>query len=77
MPRGRPYASWLRQLESCLRDTGMAGLASAYEGAPSQGARGDAAGVCPIPDLMIPNLTWKHTDGRGYHEQTDKISLCF
>ena len=26
---GRPRASWLRQVESYLKDTGMAGLASA------------------------------------------------
>ena len=30
MPRGRPHASWMRQVESYLRDTGMAGLASAW-----------------------------------------------
>ena len=30
MPRGRPQASWLRQVESYLRDTGMAGLASVW-----------------------------------------------
>ena len=30
MPRGRPKASWLRQVESYLRDTGMAGLATAW-----------------------------------------------
>ena len=30
MPRGRPHASWLRQVESYLKDTGMAGLASAW-----------------------------------------------
>ena len=29
MLRGRPHASWLRQVESFLRDTGMADLASA------------------------------------------------
>ena len=29
MPRGRPHASWLRKVESYLKDTGMAGLASA------------------------------------------------
>ena len=28
MPRGRPQASWLRQVGSYLRDMGMAGLAS-------------------------------------------------
>ena len=30
MPRGRQRASWLRQMESYLRDAGMAGLASAW-----------------------------------------------
>ena len=30
MPRGRPHASWLRQVASYLKDTGMAGLASAW-----------------------------------------------
>ena len=29
MPRGRPQPSWLRQLEPYLKDTDMAGLASA------------------------------------------------
>ena len=27
---GRPHASWLRQVKSYLKDTGMAGLASAW-----------------------------------------------
>ena len=27
MPRGRPHASWLRQVVSYLKNTGMAGLA--------------------------------------------------
>ena len=30
MPRGRPHASWLRQVESYLKDMGMAGLTSAW-----------------------------------------------
>ena len=30
MPMGRPQAPWLRQMESHLKDTGMAGLASAW-----------------------------------------------
>ena len=30
MPNGRPHASWLRQVESYLTDTGMASLASAW-----------------------------------------------
>ena len=29
MPSGRPHASWLRQVESCLKDTGITGLAMA------------------------------------------------
>ena len=30
MPRGRPQASWLGQVESYLKDMGMAGMASAW-----------------------------------------------
>ena len=30
MPKGRPQVSWLRQVESYLKYTGMAGLASAW-----------------------------------------------
>ena len=30
MPRGRPHASWLRQVEFYLKDTCMTGLASAW-----------------------------------------------
>ena len=30
MPRGRPHASWLRKVESYLKDAGLAGLASAW-----------------------------------------------
>ena len=30
MPRVRPHASWLRKVESYLKDAGMAGLASAW-----------------------------------------------
>ena len=30
MPRARPHALWLRQVESYLKDTGMAGLASVW-----------------------------------------------
>ena len=55
MPRGRPHASWLRQVESYLKDTGMADLASAWAMArrrPREYRRKvDAAtrcfGVCP------------------------------
>ena len=52
---GRPHASWLRQVESYLKDTGMTGLASAWAMArrrPKEYRRKvDAAtrcsGVCP------------------------------
>ena len=30
MPRGRPHASWLRKVESYLKDMGMVGLVSAW-----------------------------------------------
>ena len=30
MPRGRPQASWLRQMESYLTDIDMTGLVSAW-----------------------------------------------
>ena len=54
-PRGRSHASWLRQVESYLRDTGMAGLASAWamtrREAEGDRRKVDAAtrcsGVCP------------------------------
>ena len=55
MPRVRPQASWLRQVEAYLKDTGMAGLASAWAMARRRtkeyGRKVDAAtrysGVCP------------------------------
>ena len=55
MPRGRPHASWLRQVESYLKDAGMTGLASAWamgRRRPKEyGRKVDAAtrcsGVCP------------------------------
>ena len=55
MPRGRPHASWLRKVESYLKNAGMAGLASAWAMArqrPKEYRRKvDAAmrysGVCP------------------------------
>ena len=60
MPRGRPHASCLRQMESYLKDTGMAGLAFALgdgqteaEGVPSKDGRGDA-----LLRRMPPYLTW-------------------
>ena len=30
MPRARPHASWLRQVDSCLKNAGVTGLASAW-----------------------------------------------
>ena len=54
MLRGRPHASWLRQVESYLRNAGMAGLASAW--AMAEGDRVHrhvvdtatlCSGVCP------------------------------
>ena len=55
MPTGRPHASCLRQLESYLRDTGMAGLASAWAMARRRlkeyrrkvNAATRCSGVCP------------------------------
>ena len=42
MPRGRPQASWLHQMESYLKDTD-----TEAEEVPSQGGRGDApSGIC-------------------------------
>ena len=59
MPEGHPHSSWLRQLESCLRYTGMAGPESAWGWADgdrrisfARWMRGDAAAAyVPIPDL--------------------------
>ena len=45
MPWGCPHASWLRRVESYLKDTDMAGLGynwAGAEGVPSRGGRGDA-----------------------------------
>ena len=67
MSRGRPHASWLRQVESYLKDAGMAGLASAWAMArrrPKEYRRKEDAatrcsGVCPHtwPDLNFNSLT--------------------
>ena len=65
MPRGRPHASWLRQLESYLKDAGMVGLGSSWAMArrrPKEYRRKvDAAtpalAYAPIPDLRM--LRWK------------------
>ena len=59
MPSGRPHASWLLQVESYLKDAGMAGLASAGrwpdEGRWSTVARWTrrraASAYTPTPDL--------------------------
>ena len=65
MPRGRPHASCFRQVESYLKDAGMAGLTSAWvmeteaEGVPSQGGRGDAL-LRRMPP-SIPDLTCQAT----------------
>ena len=61
MPRGRPHASWLRQVESYLKDAGMAGLASDWAMAKRRTKeyrrKVDAAtrccGVCPYLTLFI------------------------
>ena len=64
MPRGRPQASRLRQVETYFRNKGMAGLATAWAMArrmPKNCRKVDASmvwgirccsGVCPIPDLI-------------------------
>ena len=61
MPRGRAHASWLRKVESYLKDAGMAGLASAWAMARQECRREvDAAtrwsGVCPHTDLIVMRL---------------------
>ena len=60
MPRGRPQASWLRQVESYLRHTGMAGLTSAWAMARRRRKeyrrKVDAATCCS--DVCPPYLTW-------------------
>ena len=60
MPRGRPQASWLRQVESLSEgyERGGPGVSlnderTEAEGVPSQGGRGDALLRC-----MSPYLTW-------------------
>ena len=59
MLRGRPHASWLRQVESYLKDAGMAGLASAWVMARRRPREVDAAtrcsGVCPH---TWPDYAW-------------------
>ena len=54
MPTGRPRASWLRRVESYLKDSGMAGLGDGQTEAkevPSQGGRGDRAAP-PYPPYL-------------------------
>ena len=62
MPRGRPHPSWLRQVETYLKDAGVAGLEAVWAMArrrPKEYRRKlDAtmrcSGVCPHtrPDLV-------------------------
>ena len=61
---GRPHASWLRQVEAYLKDTGMAGLVSAWAMArrrPSENRRKvDAATRCSgvrLEHYRVPNRT--------------------
>ena len=65
MPSGRPHASWLRQVESYIKDTGMTGLASARAMARRRPKeyrhKVDAATHCPA-SAPIPHLNaWKHS----------------
>ena len=60
MARGRPHASWLRQVESRLKDTGMAGLASAWAIArrrPQEYRRKLDAGRAAPAYVPTPDLT--------------------
>ena len=58
MPRGRPRAPWLRQVEFYMKGMDMTGLASVWAngqteaGVQSQGGRGDA-----LLRRMSPYLT--------------------
>ena len=60
MPKGRPHASWLNEVESYLRSMGMPALASAWamasEGVPSQGECGDAL-LRRMPPHLVLDLT--------------------
>ena len=61
MPRGRPHASWLRKVESYLKDAGIAGLAMARRRPKEYRRKVDAAtrcsGLCPHTwDAVVPNL---------------------
>ena len=64
MPRGRPHASWLRQVESHLKDTGMAGLASAWamtRRSPKEYRRKvDAATRCSVYAPIWLDLSFKN-----------------
>ena len=70
MPRGRPHALYLHQMEVCLEeDMGMTGLASPMgdgqteaEQVPSQG-RKDAATCCIPPYLDVQIRVWKPRGG--------------
>ena len=64
MRKWRPQASWLRQVEAYLKDTGMRGLASVWAMArrrPKEYRRKvDAATRCS--GVWQSNLTWPSTD---------------
>ena len=77
IPSGRPQASWSRQVVSYLRDTGMAGLASAWTMArrrPKEYRRKlDAttrcSGECPHTCTDLTYMTFQ----AGEPEQQDKL----
>ena len=89
-PRGRPHTSWLRQVESYLKDMGKMGLASAWAMArrPKEYRRKKAAAtrcssVCPHtrPDCRgneewIPKLTLTSLHSRE-SEKAGNISSYF
>ena len=62
MPRGCPQASWLRQVESHLKDSGMAGPASALAMArrrPKDSTVARWTRRRPAPAYApVPHLTW-------------------
>ena len=56
MPRSRPHASWLCQVESYLKDTGTAGLASVW-------AMARRRPICRIWAWRMWRLPWRWPDG--------------